>query len=204
MKTTLWNRRTVLQQLTLAIGAGMLGSSNALAGTAEVMNTIPGPAPVIIPPGYGEHATFGGLDAIFKLNKSQTAGNLGCVEMTLKPGYLAAPPHLHHNFDEICYLQEGILHVMIGDKVSEIQAGSWHIRPRGIIHTFWNSGKEPATVIELYTPGGFEGYLKDLGQLFKANPNPPIPTIQALATKYDMVIHFELLQGVMEKYKVHL
>jgi len=204
MKTHLLNRRSVLQQLTLAVGVGMLGTSRAFAGTVGAVNNLQGPKPLIIAPGGGEKGSFGGVDAIFKLDKSQTASNLGVVEMTLKPGHLAAPPHLHHSFDEVCYLQEGTLHVMIGKEVTEIQAGSWHIRPRGIIHTFWNSGKTPAKVIELYTPGGFETYLKGLAKLFKENPNPPAPKIQGLAAKYDMVIHFELLQVIMDKYQVHL
>jgi mannose-6-phosphate isomerase-like protein (cupin superfamily) len=201
MKTCLFNRRTALQQLAVAVGAGMISTSTALAGK---MNHLPGPKPLVILPGAGEKGSFGGIDAIFKLDKTHTAGNLGIVEMTVKPGYLAAPPHLHHNFDEICYLQEGSLNVMIGKEVTEIHAGSWHVRPRGIIHTFWNSGKQPAKVIELYTPGGFEAYLKDLAELFKQNPNPPAPKIQSLAAKYDMVIHFELLKGIMDKYQVHL
>jgi mannose-6-phosphate isomerase-like protein (cupin superfamily) len=204
MKTNLSNRRTLLKQLTFTLGAGLLSTSNTFAKPLEFLNKAQDFTPVIILPGGGEKLSFGGIDATFKVNRSQSAGSLSCVEMTIKPGHLAAPPHLHHNFDEICYLQTGTLQVMIGTEVTEIHAGSWHIRPRGIVHTFWNSSNQPAKVIELYTPGGFEEYLKGLGKLFKDQPNPPVSKIQGLAAKYDMVIHFEMLPAIMDKYHVHL
>jgi quercetin dioxygenase-like cupin family protein len=31
---------------------------------------------------------------------------------------------------------EGSVSVLEGDKVVEVEAGGWHFRPRGIVHTF--------------------------------------------------------------------
>ena len=37
------------------------------------------------------------------------------------------------------------------------------MKPRGIPHTMWNAGTEPARLIEVYAPGGFELFFKDFG-----------------------------------------
>src|SRR3712207_8119431 len=36
------------------------------------------------------------------------------------------------------------------------EAGSLLFKPRGEWHTFWNAGDEPARMLELISPGGFE------------------------------------------------
>ena len=45
---------------------------------------------------------------------------------------------------------EGTVHVLVGDTVTEVHAGDWHVRPHGIIHTFWNAGDVPARIIDMY------------------------------------------------------
>lgn len=98
--------------------------------------------------------------------------------MTLQPGYLGAPPHLHKGFDEICIVMQGELHIMVGEDVYQVPAGGWHLRPRGIVHTFWNSGKEPVKFIEIYSPAGHEAYMKDLAKLFENNQRPQPSDLQ--------------------------
>jgi mannose-6-phosphate isomerase-like protein (cupin superfamily) len=105
-------------------------------------------------------------DIAFKLSKSHTGGHLGVNELVLPAGLLGAPPHLHKGFDEICRVTQGALHIMVGEKVVEVKEGDWHLRPRGVVHTFWNSGKEPAKFIELCVPGGHEAYMESLADLF--------------------------------------
>jgi hypothetical protein len=34
----------------------------------------------------------------------------------------------------------------------------------------WNAGPEPARIIELYTPGGFELFIKDFGARLRQGP----------------------------------
>jgi uncharacterized cupin superfamily protein len=46
-------------------------------------------------------------------------------------GQLGAPPHLHLGFDEICYVLEGTVHIMVEDEVFVVNKGDWHLRPRG-------------------------------------------------------------------------
>lgn len=163
-----------------------------------------GPKPVYIPPGKGTKGKIAVHDIIFKLNKEQTSGGLGSAETTLFPGYMGAVPHMHQGFDEVCRVLEGTLTIMVDEEVFEVQAGGWHLRPRGIVHSFWNSGKRPAKFIELYIPGGHEAYMMQLTELF-ANGRKPMPgEVDALAKKHDIEFFWDQLPPLLKKYKVRL
>ena len=106
--------------------------------------------------GEGKIGKIGGIDLISKLSKHQTSGNLGCDEATLKPGFLGAPPHLHKNFDEICFVLEGSVTIMVEEEIFQVNAGDWHLRPRNKMHTFWNASESTARFVDIYIPGGHE------------------------------------------------
>jgi mannose-6-phosphate isomerase-like protein (cupin superfamily) len=61
-----------------------------------------------------------------------------------------------HENDLWLYVLEGEMHARVGDEVVKATPGSWVLKPRRIRHTMWNAGPEPARIIELYMPGGFE------------------------------------------------
>lgn len=157
-----------------------------------------------VPAGGGKKGKIGDGDVVFKLSKAQTGGHLGVSESVLLPGILGAPPHLHKGFDEICRVTQGVLSIMVGDKVYEVKAGDWHLRPKGIVHTFWNSGKEPAKFIDLYVPGGHEAYMEALADLFVGGNRPAPGDLDGLAKRFDIVFDFAKLKVVMDTYKVHL
>jgi mannose-6-phosphate isomerase-like protein (cupin superfamily) len=194
MGSNLLNRRKLVQLFT----ATFAGAPLSLSRDAE------DPKPLYIAPNSGEKGKIGVTDITFKLGKEQTMGNLGSAEMILQPGYLGAPPHLHKGFDEICIVLQGTLHIMVGEEVFEVPAGGWHLRPRGLVHTFWNLGKEPAKFIELYTPAGHEMYMKDLAKLFANNQRPIPGDLQKLAKEHDIEFRFDRLPAILQKYKVQL
>jgi mannose-6-phosphate isomerase-like protein (cupin superfamily) len=152
MASSKLSRRKLMKLVSATFAGSLLTSSKVFASPSNTKD----PQPVYIPPNGGEKGKIGVTDIIFKLQKEQTAGNLGSSEMILPPGYLGAPPHLHKGFDEICIVLQGTLHIMVGEEVFEVPSGGWHLRPRNIVHTFWNSGKEPARFIELYSPAGMK------------------------------------------------
>lgn len=201
-------RRRLMQLLTVTMignSFSKLGATNPQSPNKSLSPQIfEDPQPVYIPPGGGQKGKIADNEIVFKLDKSQTSGLLGSTEGILLPGYLGAPPHLHKGFDEICIVQEGAVHIMVGEEVVEVPAGGWHLRPRGMVHTFWNSGKTPARYIELFSPGGHEEYMKELAQLFENGKRPKPDDLSKLASRHDITFHFDKLKGLMDKYKVHL
>jgi hypothetical protein len=45
--------------------------------------------------------------------------------------------------------------------------------PRGVLRDYRNVGSEPARVLVLYAPGGFEGFFEEVGELVTDHSAPP-------------------------------
>lgn len=162
------------------------------------------PHVIHIKKGEGRTGKIGGIDLIEKLNKSQTGGHFACDEATLKPGHLGAPPHLHKTFDEICFVLEGTVTILVDETVYEVSAGDWHLRPRNKMHTFWNASDTTARFVDIYIPGGHEEYMRDLAKLFENNGRPKKEDFALLEQKHDIIYFWNKMPEIMTKYKVHL
>lgn len=198
------SRRKLMQLLSvsaigsLALPKITLADSSKTDYYDEVFNT------VHIKKGEGKTGKIGGIDLIAKLSKTQTNGLFACDEATLKPGFLGAPPHLHKTFDEICFVLEGTISILVNNTVYEVNAGDWHLRPRNKMHTFWNTGTVIAKFVDIYIPGGHEEYMADLVKLFENNGRPKKEDFALLEQKHDIVYMWNKLPEIMNTYKVHL
>jgi quercetin dioxygenase-like cupin family protein len=105
---------------------------------------------------------------LIKLYGSETNGVISIIEQPFEPGFLL-PPHVHQN-DVWLYILEGEMHARVGDETVKATPGCWVLKPRRIPHTMWNAGPDPARIIELYTPGGFELFFRDFGARLRQGP----------------------------------
>jgi hypothetical protein len=62
------------------------------------------------------------------------------------------------------------------------------MKPRGVPHAFWNAGDEPARLLEVITPGGFEGYFVRLAEIVRPGAVPDMGALAALAAEYDLEV----------------
>src|SRR3954453_10046433 len=60
------------------------------------------------------------------------------------------------------YVLAGEITAEIGGEVIVAAAGSYVLKPYGVMHAFWNATNEPARVMELHLPGGFEQFYADM------------------------------------------
>ena len=198
------SRRKVMQLMSFTI-LGSLAIPNVTYSKPKINDFFDEEIDTIhIKKGEGKIGKIGGIDLISKLSKHQTSGNLGCDEATLKPGHLGSPPHLHKTFDEICFVLEGSVSIMVEEKIYEVNAGDWHLRPRNKMHTFWNATESTARFVDIYIPGGHEEYMADLAKLFENNGRPKKEDFTLLEQKHDIVYFWNKLPDIMSKYKVHL
>jgi quercetin dioxygenase-like cupin family protein len=105
---------------------------------------------------------------LIKLYGEETNGAIAIIEQPFEPSILL-PPHVHEN-DVWLYVLEGEMGARVADEVVTATAGDWVLKPRRIPHTMWNAGSEPARIIELYTPGGFERFFRDFGARLRQGP----------------------------------
>lgn len=157
---------------------------------------------LVVGPGEGEVVLRGGFGVINKIPGSDTGGAFAIVEHPVEPGALAAPPHTHANEDEYSFVVEGEVGVMIGDDVYTAAPGSYILKPRGVPHAFWNAGPEPARIVEIISPAGFERYFEELADILSAGGPPDVARIEALADRYGLTFHWERMEEIWREYGV--
>src|ERR671926_1277224 len=140
---------------------------------------------ILVEADEGESVALGGVGVDFKVPGQMTGGALSIVEHPLDPGRLI-PPHIHYKEDELSYVVSGEVGVRIGDRDYVAGPGDYVFKPRNIPHTFWNAGAEPAHLVEIISPGGFETFFARLGELTETCPPDEFPQRRAeLAREYD-------------------
>ncbi len=158
----------------------------------------------VIPPSVGESVAIGGLGVVFKLSGEETGGAFAIVEHPLQPGALAGPPHTHAHEDEVSLVLEGEIGVQIGGEILNALPGAYVVKPRGVPHTFWNAGTEPARVQEIITPAGFEDYFREIAGVVAGGGSPDFTRIMEIAARYGLTLHMDRLAEVMERHNVRL
>ncbi|HVZ55477.1 MAG TPA: cupin domain-containing protein [Chitinophagaceae bacterium] len=96
------------------------------------------------------------------VRSSQTHYQFACVELAMAPKKMGPAPHIHSHLDEISYVVEGTLGVLVGEDFREIQAGGFSLRPHGVVHAIWNPSDKPLRFFEIYCNQNFDEYLEDL------------------------------------------
>ena len=72
---------------------------------------------------------------------------------------------------------------LLGDDVVEAGPGDLVYKPRGQWHTFWNAGDEPARILEIISPAGFEQFFAELGPI-SAGGEPDPEAMGELCARY--------------------
>jgi mannose-6-phosphate isomerase-like protein (cupin superfamily) len=177
--------------------------SNETKGVVEM------PKPVYIAPDATPGILlFPGVSVEIKLSHAQTADLFTSVEVFVAPSTMGPAPHLHEILDEIMYVLEGEASVLVDDEVTIIPVGGWHLRPHGIVHTFWNASDQPLRFIDFYPNQNFEEFFPELsaavGGMMSRGVSPAseefIQALQALDTKWGMIAYYDQRQSIVEKY----
>ena len=160
---------------------------------------------IVVEADEGESVSLGGVGVDFKIPAEMTGGAFSIVEHPVEPGRLI-PPHIHYREDEFSYVLSGEIGVRIGDRDYVAGPGSYVFKPRNIPHTFWNAGPEPARLIEIISPAGFENFFAALGELTASSPPEELAHRRAeLARGYDHhFVHPEWVPELKRKYGLKL
>ena len=138
--------------------------------------------PLIIPPGAAHTVTAFGSAIDFKLEGKDTGGAL-CLGIATTPPGVGPPLHVHQQDDELFIVIEGELSFQTPDGPVSATAGTVVFLPRGVPHTFRNTGSAPSRHWVLTAPSGFEAFYARCAELF-ANGPPPPDEIGAIAAEY--------------------
>ena len=161
----------------------------------------PSPEPLTIGPGNA-----GGR---IRVRSNQTNMQFSCAESVIGPKYMGPAPHIHKELDELMYVQEGTVSVLVGETVYQVEAGGWHLRPHGLVHTFWNATDKPVRLIDMFFNQDFENFLEELlERLIPDLMKRGVPLtskeatskMDALNKRYGITMFHEQRQPLIDKY----
>lgn len=94
------------------------------------------------------------------------------------------------------YVLEGRVGAVMEGREVVAETGSLLFKPRGLWHTFWNFGNEPAVCLELISPAGPE----ELSPSFAGLTEPPAPDVlPGLAREYGCELDFQSTMPLVER-----
>lgn len=126
-------------------------------------------APVILGPGEGRSYPMGRIGAVFKADGEETASRYSISEWWLEPNTQGPGAHSHPE-DDIFYVIEGTMSVLVADQWIAAAKGSFVLVPGGTRHDFENRSSHRAGVLNLSLPGAFEPHMPAIAQWFAEHP----------------------------------
>ena len=141
----------------------------------------------VVGPRDGKAGFLGSIGVRFMLDGDDAGNRVAVVEHPMSAHALASPLHRHVREDEYSYVVEGHVGALLGEEVVIAGPGDLIFKPRNQWHTFWNAGDEPARLLEIISPAGFEQFfaeLVELGGVAQADP--------------------EVLAGLCERYELEM
>ena len=131
-------------------------------------------------------STVSGL--LFKAEQHDGDGTFSLSEITIAPGFpgpRAAPARADGR--QLLRARGHAAHTALRRRVGRA-CRLVRLRATDVVHTFSNPGDEPARVLNLMAPGGFEQYLKEVVRAAEVAGGSPDPAVMAeIASRYDFV-----------------
>ena len=135
--------------------------------------------------GTGRWLLEGPLGAQLLAGGNVTGGAASFVLHPLAPRALGSPVHTHTREDEWTYVLQGQVGMEVGSKSMLASTGDLVLKPRAVPHAFWNPTDEPAQLLEVITPGGFETYFEEIGEILAA-PQPDLGRLGEVAARHGL------------------
>jgi mannose-6-phosphate isomerase-like protein (cupin superfamily) len=149
----------------------------------------------------GRAGLLGSMGVRFILGADETDGGFSLVEHPIPARALAAPLHRHSREDEYSFVLEGRVGALLGHEVVYGDPGDLIFKPRGEWHTFWNAGDEPARILEMISPAGFERYFEEMVELLQKSVGTPDPNeLRAIAARHGLEVERDSIARLTEEH----
>ena len=153
----------------------------------------------VVGPSDGKAGFLGSIGVRFMIDGDEAGGDFSLVEHPMSARALAAPLHRHTREDEYSFVIEGRMGALLGDEELVAGPGDLVFKPRNQWHTFWNAGDEPARILEIIAPAGFEKFfaeLVDLGGVGAVEPE----VMGELCGRYGLDMDPDSVPGLVERF----
>jgi mannose-6-phosphate isomerase-like protein (cupin superfamily) len=120
--------------------------------------------------GRGERLLFGEVEILVRASAEATGGAFSLFE---ENDPVDTPLHVHENEDELFYVLEGEHVFQVGDAEFRLGPGGMVLAPRGIPHAQRRVVPRAGRVLVLTSPGGLEGFFRELAAAERAGTLGP-------------------------------
>ena len=124
---------------------------------------------VVLSHGEGRSYPMGRISSVFKADGEETGRRYSVSEWWLEP-HTKGPGAHSHDEDDLFYVIEGTMSVLVNDRWIEASKGSFILAPGGVVHDFENRTNKRAGVLNFSIPGDFETNMPDIAKWFSENP----------------------------------
>ena len=153
----------------------------------------------VLGPHDGHSGFLGSIGVRFMIDDAESGGGFSLVEHPMSARALGAPLHRHSREDEYSYVLTGRVGALLGDDVVIGSPGDLIFKPRNQWHTFWNAGDEPARILEIISPAGFERYFAELVAM-GGSTVADRQALMALAVRYGLEVDPTSIPKLIERF----
>lgn len=118
-----------------------------------------------------ERLVFGDATILVRVPAQATGGAFALLEEV--PPLVDTPLHVHRDEDELFYVLEGEHVYQVGAEEHRVGPGGLVFAPRGLPHSQRRVVPGEGRQLVLVTPGGFEGFFRDLASAHEAGTLRP-------------------------------
>jgi mannose-6-phosphate isomerase-like protein (cupin superfamily) len=155
--------------------------------------------PTVIGPSEGRMVQLQTIGVRHMIPAEAAEGRFSLVEHPMPAKGLAAPLHRHNREDEYSFVLEGRMGALLGEDVVYSEPGDLVYKPRGQWHTFWNAGDEPARILEIISPAGFEQFFDELSAIV-SEAAPDQARFGELCARYALDVDPDSVPGLCERF----
>ena len=125
--------------------------------------------PIISPATEGRLYKLGAkknTEVLFKADGDEVANQYAITEWWLDEGGPGPAPHVHENNDELIYVLQGTVSVLINEEWKDLEKGGLVIIPAGTPHTFANKSNQRMGILNIVIDSAYEAMMPHIAKLF--------------------------------------
>jgi mannose-6-phosphate isomerase-like protein (cupin superfamily) len=122
-------------------------------------------------PDAGERLVLGDIVVVVRASAESTGGAFALLEEP--PPMVDTPLHVNEREDELFYVLKGEHVYRVGDEEFRVGPGGLVFAPRGVPHSQRRVVPGEGRQLVLVSPGGFEGFFRDLAAAHEAGTLGP-------------------------------
>lgn len=172
-------------EIVQSLRFGSSGFEDFSLCSAELMNH----DPLILDPKEGVTVPLGASRLTIKLDAAATGGRFAMLEYDVAPNFVAPNvPHWHTRESHTIYVLHGRIDFQFATRLVEAEPGMVLHIPEHCAFTWRNPEPNPARMLYLFAPAGFEQFFRDVQQVYADHPgmtpSDAAPHVAALWSEY--------------------